>query len=759
MKIWLLTSETPLFNPGGIARYVDNFARILAANDHEVTVFGRDEEARSTTVTKGYLYEAVVPRWGRAAKDSTVMAGEHPAYPYNILDYWSAFSFQMAETVLKAIEEHGQPDVIESQEYCALPYYLLQKKLLGDSRLKGIPIVVNAHSPDFIIREENEEVRYQLPHYWTGRQEIACFHAADANICPSAYLSQQLETYFGGSIKVAHYPLPWTPPNQNHLDVPIIDDKVVYFGRLEVRKGVLELLKTCHRMWVAGETFTLHLIGSDTDYRPKGCSVGEWIRRRYGEHVEAGRLVLKGSMAHSDLMGEMASAACTVIPSRWENWPNTCIEAMAHGKVVVGSRNGGQAEMIGDDQRCGFVFSHVEEDGLERAMRAALALSADERKKMGDAAKLRIAGMCSPEKVLQERLEHFASLKSVKRKVFPFVNRHLRENWMPKMEANTDEIKGRVSVVIPHYNLGQYVGAAVDAALNSKWKDLEVVLVDDGSTDPHSLGVIESIEARSDPRIKIIRKTNDGLANARNSGVQAASGEFVLLLDADDAVDPRFVPRAIEILGHYENVHIVYSWEQYIQAGNDIYPCWNFEFPYLLGHNMTCPISVLYRQSYLICGGSNAKMAYNFEDYELWIRMVSKGCGGVAIPEPLSFYRIREDSMWQDSPRVQHLHLQELIMEEHADLFKAYGPQIFALQNANGSSQQWVKPADNSPFDAYEEWSRRRIRNLEKESEKWWMKCKEADRALKESEAQREALWKEKNEILKKLENKMFSQQ
>lgn len=757
MKIWLLTSETPLFNPGGIARYVDNFARILATSGHDVTVFGRDEEARSTTVTKGYVYEAVVPRWGRVTKDSTVAAGEHPAYPYNILDYWSAFSFQMAETVLTAIEERGQPDVIESQEYCALPYYLLQKKLLGDSRLKGIPIVVNAHSPDFIIREANEEVRYQFPHYWTGRQEMACFHAADANICPSAYLSQQLETYFGGSIEVDHYPLPWTPPKQDHLDVPIIDGKVVYFGRLEVRKGVLDLLTTCQRMWDAGETFTLHLIGSDTDYRPKGCSVGEWIHRRYTKHIETGRLVLRGSMAHSDLMGEMASAACTIIPSRWENWPNTCIEAMAHGKVVVGSRNGGQAEMIGDDARCGFVFSHDEADGLERAMRAALDLNPDERKKMGEAARRRIAAMCSPEKVLQERLQHFTSLKSTARKVFPFINRHLRDNWMQKMEVPAEETKGRVSVVIPHYNLGQYVGAAIDAALDSNWTDLEVVLVDDGSTDPHSLAVLESLESGGDCRLKIIRKQNDGLANARNTGVQAASGEFVMLLDADDAVDPTFVPRAIEILRQYENIHIVYSWEQYIQASNDIYPCWNFEFPYLLGHNMTCPISVLYRQSYLACGGSNSKMAYNFEDYELWIRMVSKGCGGVAIPEPLSFYRIREDSMWQESPREQHLHLQELIMEEHSDLFKAYGPQIFALQNANGSSQKWIKPAENSPFDTYEEWSRRRIRNLERESEKWWTKCNEADRALKASEAQREALWKEKNALLKKLENKSFS--
>jgi glycosyltransferase involved in cell wall biosynthesis len=747
VKIWLLTSETPRFNPGGIARYVDNFARYLARDGHDVTVFGRDDDPADTEIEPGYHYRSVVPRWNLTSKESNPPAVEHPAYPYNILDYWSAFSYQMAEVVIAEIEKSGPPDVIESQEYCAVPYYLLQRKLIGESVLRNVPVVVNAHSPDFIIREANEEVRYQFPHYWTGRQELFCFHAADANICPSAYLTRDLEARFGGSIQVQHFPLPWTAPTTALANAPVETGKVVYFGRLEVRKGVLELIKTCNQLWNQGLAFTVHLIGSDTDYRPRGCTVGEWVKRCYGKHIEAGRLVIHGSMPHDSLMQEMASASCTVIPSRWENWPNTCIEAMAHGKVVVASQNGGQAEMVGIDERCGFVFDHNEPDGMANALKKALALSPAQRDAMGKVAMARIAQFCEPTKVVQERLNHFRSLTAHKRNIYPFTNRRLRTDWMTKA-SDANEVYGRVSVVIPHYNLGEYVGASVDAALSLDWKDVEIILVDDGSTDVHSREVVGAIEQQRDPRIQVIRQPNRGLAEARNTGVSHATGEFILLLDADDTLSPDFITRAMPILRQYDNVHIVYSWEQYMQASRDVYPCWNFEFPYLLGHNMTCPISILYRQSYLRCGGSNPNMVYNFEDYELWIRMVAKGCGGVSIPETLSNYRIRENSMWQASPRCQHVHLQELIMEAHRPLYEEYGAELFVLQNANGPSQKWIKPAANSPFDTYEEWSRRRINNLEKSVHKWWKKTTELDKRLQAAEREKEKLWEEKNALL-----------
>ena len=358
MKVWLLTSETPLFNPGGIARYVDNFARYLARAGHEVMVFGRDDQPRDCEIEPGYRYRSIVHKWNLCGQPAeSPDPDKHPSYPYNILDYWGAFSFQMAEAVVAEMAASGAPDVIESQEYCAVPYYLLQRKLTGRGALENVPVVVNAHSPDFITREHNQEPRYQLPHYWTGRLEMFCLHAADAVICPSGFLSRQLEERFGHSIAVKHFPLPWTDPEAFGGAARVDGRMVLYFGRLEVRKGVLRLAAEADKLWADGLDFTLHLVGGDTRYFPRGCTVGEWLQRKYANRISEGRLVIRTALPHDELMGEVKRAAFTVIPSIWENWPNTCIEAMSLGKVVVGSIHGGQAEMIGDDEACGYLFS------------------------------------------------------------------------------------------------------------------------------------------------------------------------------------------------------------------------------------------------------------------------------------------------------------------------------------------------------------------------------------------------------------------
>lgn len=89
-----------------------------------------------------------------------------------------------------------------------------------------------------------------------------------------------------------------------------------------------------------------------------------------------------------------------------------------------------------------------------------------------------------------------------------------------------------VSVIIPVYNVMQYLRECVDGVLCQSYTDLQVVLVDDGSTDQS--GALCDEYARKDERVEVIHKPNGGLSDARNSGLKAAKGEYVLFLDADD---------------------------------------------------------------------------------------------------------------------------------------------------------------------------------------------------------------------------------
>lgn len=102
----------------------------------------------------------------------------------------------------------------------------------------------------------------------------------------------------------------------------------------------------------------------------------------------------------------------------------------------------------------------------------------------------------------------------------------------------------RVSVVIPTYNRAESVGDTVQSALNQTHDDLEVIVVDDGSTDETS-SVLSNYE--TDPRVRIVRhETNRGISAARNSGIETADGEFICQLDDDDQWMPEKVEKQLE---------------------------------------------------------------------------------------------------------------------------------------------------------------------------------------------------------------------
>ena len=97
----------------------------------------------------------------------------------------------------------------------------------------------------------------------------------------------------------------------------------------------------------------------------------------------------------------------------------------------------------------------------------------------------------------------------------------------------------KVSVIIPVYNVEQYLNRCIDSVLNQTYKDFEIILVDDGSTDKS--GEICDVYAEKDSRITVIHKENGGLSDARNFGIDAARGDFLTFLDSDDYFHPEYL--------------------------------------------------------------------------------------------------------------------------------------------------------------------------------------------------------------------------
>ncbi len=96
-----------------------------------------------------------------------------------------------------------------------------------------------------------------------------------------------------------------------------------------------------------------------------------------------------------------------------------------------------------------------------------------------------------------------------------------------------------VSVLVAVYNVEDYLPRCLDSVLNQAYRDLEIILVDDGSTD--SSGSICEEYADIDGRIKVIHQENEGLSSARNAGLRAATGDYILMIDGDDALHPQMI--------------------------------------------------------------------------------------------------------------------------------------------------------------------------------------------------------------------------
>lgn len=680
MKIWFLTGEFAPDFGGGIGTYVENCAKMFAQAGDDVTVIVRSINGSKTETSKdGYR----IVRFQQ---------GEGEYYQY--LGYDNALAYQYCDVILKMIDKYGKPDIIEMQEYNAYGQYIIQSKLMLNEKLKDIPLVVHLHTPSFETLRINQFNTYESPFYWIGEMEKFCIKGADALVCPSQFLADKLQYLVEEKIKVINLPFDIEKDElEKYQNSPLEkNDKktILYFGRTEYRKGIVQLLQAAEKLWKKGLDFKIKIIGGDTKLESKGTFVGEDIKKKYAKYVESDNLEMLKPIPHLELIPHILSATAVTIPSLYENFPNTCIYSMWLGKPVLVSKSGGQAEMVKESGKNGLIFDWDKEGDCEQKLEELLKMSDEQLKTIGNNGKERINKLCNMEDNLRRRKEFFEEVIKNKNKVktkFPFVEE------MPKDEyiTNNEGEKDLISVVIPYYNLGSTLPETIESIKSSNYKKYEIIIVNDGSTDEESIKVLDNY--KDDKNIRILNIENKGLANARNVGAEAARGEFVAFLDADDKVDATFYEKAINILHQYTNVSYVYSWVQYFEGSTHVWPTFNVHIPYLLCANMLAAFVVIRKKDFLNFGQNRIKMEYGMEDYDGWVSLAEHGCLGVAIPEKLNLYRIRKDSMSRQFNKKMRIYLYETSREGHEKIFEKYSKDIYMLLLTNGQPYYWNNPS------------------------------------------------------------------
>jgi glycosyltransferase involved in cell wall biosynthesis len=212
-----------------------------------------------------------------------------------------------------------------------------------------------------------------------------------------------------------------------------------------------------------------------------------------------------------------------------------------------------------------------------------------------------------------------------------------------------------VSVIVPAYNAAETIGETLDSALAQTHVDLEVIVVNDGSTD----GTIDVVRARarSDARIRLIEQENSGVAAARNRGIEAARGTFIAPLDADDIWVPSKVVRQVRRMEESgSRTGFVYSWWVWLDEQSrvlDASPRWRVEGNVrtkLLQVNFcgNASVPLIRREALETVGGYDVGMresgAQGCEDWDILVRIAERYDAAV-VPAALVGYRRRSTSM------------------------------------------------------------------------------------------------------------------
>lgn len=243
-----------------------------------------------------------------------------------------------------------------------------------------------------------------------------------------------------------------------------------------------------------------------------------------------------------------------------------------------------------------------------------------------------------------------------------------------------------VSVVIPCYRQASYLPNAVDSLLAQSYPNLEIVVVNDGSDDD-----TEIIARNYGSRVRYVWKPNGGLPSARNTGIQASTGKYLLFLDADDLLHPEAITCLVKAMdGHEERLcrmgfKAFKKIEELGDAKEHVYPSSTF-FPYYIHLNSGPPHAYLCSRRMAIQIGYFSELpSRGCEDWDFWLRLGLAGCNLVTIPLAGAYYRRTPGSMSNNSLEMLRSRVNVLIrlhcnLLSNPDLLQQWGRELLVAE-------------------------------------------------------------------------------
>lgn len=397
MRIALVTPEfvTESLYDGGLANYVYRVARTLAFLGHEpVVVTAAAETDRQTldgiSVCRVVVQEQWDWRMPRLFKYLNVFCGKR--YERAMVSLWQSAVLNQA---MRMLHQECPFDIVQYAHLAGVGFF----------RSHSIPVVVRLSSSTRLCNEKGGyglSRRHVRQQEWIERRALTC---ADKIFGPSLRITEVMAQELKRPIEVIESPFLL---DVDHLDESVYEEHLcgkkylLFFGSICHIKGVGVIAAMIHQLLSRHRELCFVFVGK-TIPGQEGGSLMETIYWNAAEHSD--RVIALPSLRHPQLYPIIKGAHAVVLPSRVDNFPNTCIEAMAFRRVVIGTFDNGFEQLI-DDGRSGFLCRVDDPDHLLEVTERVLTLSDDERFEIGRRAALRINAL-APEKVGEELVDFY----------------------------------------------------------------------------------------------------------------------------------------------------------------------------------------------------------------------------------------------------------------------------------------------------------------------------------------------------------------
>ena len=420
MRVCLVSREFSPFWGAGIGTYVSAMARAWEAEAgpkgqrhelHVLTAAHKGLDTNGPRLFPGVRFHAATPLAAPSERESC-------RFPFQ------RRALEVFRT-LEPLHERVRFDYIEFADYWAEGYFALRgKRRLG--KFQGVTLGVRLHTPSVLCRELDQWPAFTDEQATLEHMEVECIRDADVLLSPSESLlgwsrEQRAGDEAGGAAPAGDQPafvVPYpfdvkgfataaggmrvradpdaAPPTQSAgAPEPM---EILYFGRLERRKGVEHLVDAGRRVIDSALNVRVRLVGADTDSGPGGKSMLAHLKRQVYAY-RPGAFVFEGPRPREALGSLIRHATVCCFPSLWENFPNACLEAMALRGCVLGSDCGGMAEII-EDGVSGVLFQGGNATNLTSTLRRVL-VEPELRATVSANAPKRVHALCEPGRVLE----------------------------------------------------------------------------------------------------------------------------------------------------------------------------------------------------------------------------------------------------------------------------------------------------------------------------------------------------------------------